>query len=141
MVANGDQVAPGTAIATYAVRKDYLAKNRDVVIRWAMAYLQGVKEFNAAAAAPDQHPDIVEILAQHHGAEQTRAGQGNRAPLELHERRRRSAGRFDHEHAGLLERQGFPFRREEGVAREQLFDLTVAKEAKDRLDREKPFGP
>ena len=29
-----------------------------------MAYLQGVKEFNAAAAAPDQHPDIVAILAR-----------------------------------------------------------------------------
>ena len=48
------------AIADIAVRKDYLEKNRDVVIRYAMAYLQGVKEFNAAAAAPDKHPDIVE---------------------------------------------------------------------------------
>ena len=27
------------------------------------------------------------------------------------------------------------------VTREQLFDLSVAKEAKARLDREKPFGP
>jgi hypothetical protein len=30
---------------------------------------------------------------------------------------------------------------EQKVTREQLFDLTVAKEAKARLDREKPFGP
>jgi hypothetical protein len=29
---------------------------------------------------------------------------------------------------------------EKKVAREQLFDLSVAKEAKARLDREKPFG-
>src|SRR5262249_35263045 len=64
IVANGDQIAPGMAIADIAVRKDFLAKNRDVVIRYAMAYLQGVKEFNAAAAAPDKHMDIVEILAR-----------------------------------------------------------------------------
>ena len=64
IVANGDQIAPNTAIATYTVRKDFLAKNRDVVIRWSIAYLQGVREFNAAAQAPDQHPDIVEILAK-----------------------------------------------------------------------------
>jgi NitT/TauT family transport system substrate-binding protein len=29
---------------------------------------------------------------------------------------------------------------EKKVAREQLFDLNVAKEAKARLDKEKPFG-
>ena len=30
---------------------------------------------------------------------------------------------------------------EKKVTQEQLFDLSVAKEAKARLDREKPFGP
>jgi hypothetical protein len=30
---------------------------------------------------------------------------------------------------------------EKKVSREQLFDLTIAKEAKERLEREKPFGP
>jgi NitT/TauT family transport system substrate-binding protein len=30
---------------------------------------------------------------------------------------------------------------EKKVTREQLFDLSVAKEAKGRLEREKPFGP
>ena len=39
-------------------------KKRDVVVRFVMAYLQGVKEFNAAARQPDKHPDIVEILAR-----------------------------------------------------------------------------
>jgi hypothetical protein len=30
---------------------------------------------------------------------------------------------------------------EKKIARDQLFDVSVAKEAKARLDREKPFGP
>ena len=64
MIAPGDVIAPNGQISTYAIRKDYLAKNRDVVIRFAMAYLQGVKEFNAAAGAPDKFPEIVDILAK-----------------------------------------------------------------------------
>src|SRR5262249_26654442 len=47
IVANGHQVAPNTAIAASAVRKDFLQNHRDTVLRWRMAYLQGVKEFNA----------------------------------------------------------------------------------------------
>jgi ABC-type taurine transport system substrate-binding protein len=64
IVVNDDEVVPGAEIATYAVRKDFLQKNRDAVVRFAMAYLQGIKEFNAAARDPGAHPDIVDILAQ-----------------------------------------------------------------------------
>ena len=39
IVATGDEMVPDAAIATYVVRKDYLDKNRDVVVRFAMAYL------------------------------------------------------------------------------------------------------
>jgi NitT/TauT family transport system substrate-binding protein len=35
--------------------------------------------------------------------------------------------------------KGFHFV-EQKVSREQLFDLSITKEAKARLDREKPFG-
>ena len=79
-----------------------------------MAYLQGVKEFNAAAKAPGQAPGYRRDPRQQHRAEQARAGQGDRAPLGLHQRRRRAAGRLDHGHAGLLERQVFQLCREEG---------------------------
>ena len=140
MIANGDQVAPNTAIATFAVRKDFLQNRRDTVIRWAMAYLQGVKEFNAAAQAPDKHPDIVEILAKN-------------TALNRPELVKAIAPNW-----GYLNEDGIPpvdsiiamqdfwsskyFNFvEKKVTREQLFDLSVAKEAKARLDREKPFGP
>jgi len=140
IIANGDQVAPNTAIATFAVRKDFLQNNHNVVIRWAMAYLQGVKEFNAAAQAPDKHPDIVEILAKN-------------TALNRPELVKAIAPNW-----GYLNEDGIPpidsimamqdfwggkyFNFvEKKVSREQLFDLSVAQEAKARLDREKPFGP
>src|SRR5262245_52977687 len=64
LIATGDEVAAGGQIATYAVRTDYLMRQRDVVVRWAIAYLQAATEFNAAAATPDKYPDIVSILAK-----------------------------------------------------------------------------
>ena len=140
IIANGDQVAPNTAIATFAVRKDFLQNHRDTVIRWSMAYLQGVKEFNAAAQASDKYPDIVEILAKN-------------TALNRPELVKAIAPNW-----GYLNEDGIPpvdsimamqdfwsskyFNFvEKKVTREQLFDLSVAKEAKARLDREKPFGP
>lgn len=139
IVANGDQVAPGMAIADIAVRKDYLEKHRDVVIRYAMAYLQGVKEFNAAAAAPDQHMDIVQILAR-------------TTALNKPELVKAIAPHWSYINEDgtppvdeIMKMQdfwsgsGFHFV-EKKVSREQLFDLSVAKEAKARLEREKPFG-
>lgn len=139
IVANGDQVAPGMAIADIAVRKDYLEKHRDVVIRFAMAYLQGVKEFDAAAAAPDQHMDIVNILASTtalNKPELVKAiaphwsfiNEDGLPPVdEIMKMQDFWGGNIFH----LVDKK---------VNREQLFDLTVAKEAKARLEREKPFG-
>jgi NitT/TauT family transport system substrate-binding protein len=140
IVANGDQIAPNTAIATYTVRKDFLAKNRDVVIRWSIAYLQGVREFNAAAQAPGQHPDIVEILAKNTALNKP----------ELVRTIAPNWGYMNEEGVppvtSIMNMQDFWSGKdfhfvEKKVSAEQLFDLTVAKEAKNRLDREKPFGP
>jgi NitT/TauT family transport system substrate-binding protein len=140
MIANGDEVAPGTAIADIAVRKDFLLKNRDVVIRYAMAYLQGVKEFNAAALAPDKHPDVVEILAR-------------TTALNKPELIKAIAPHWSYINEdgtppvdSIMKMQDFWNGKdfhfvEKKVTTEQLFDLSVAKEAKARLDREKPFGP
>jgi NitT/TauT family transport system substrate-binding protein len=139
MIATGDEVAPGTAIATFAVRKDYLQKNRDVIIRWTMAYLQGVKEFNAAAEAPEQHADVVEILAR-------------TTALNKPELIKAIAPHWSYVNEdgappvdSIMTMQDFWSGKdfhfvENKVTREQLFDLSVAKEAKARLDREKPFG-
>jgi NitT/TauT family transport system substrate-binding protein len=138
MIATGDQMAPNMAIATFAVRKDYLQKNRDVVVRWAMAYLQGVKEFNAAAKAPDKHPDIVAILARTTALNKPElikaiaphwsyVNEDGVPPVdEIMKMQDFWSGKYFH----FVEKK---------VTKEQLFDLSVAKEAKARLDREKPF--
>ncbi len=139
IVANGDQIAPGTAIADIAVRRDYLQKNRDVVIRYAMAYLQGIKEFNAAALAPDKYPEIVAILAR-------------TTALNKPELVKAIAPHWSYINEdgmppvdSIMKMQDYwssaPFNFvEKKVTKEQLFDLSIAKEAKARLDREKPFG-
>jgi NitT/TauT family transport system substrate-binding protein len=139
IVATGDQIAPNAEIATIAVRKDFLAKNRDAVVRYAMAYLQAAKEFNAAAKAPDQHQDIVEILAKNtalNKPELVKAiapnwGYVAEDGLPLVDSIMQMQDFWSGKYYQLVEKK---------VSPEQLFDLGIAKEAKARLDKEKPFG-
>ena len=139
IVATGDQIAPNAEIATIAVRKDFLAKNRDAVVRYAMAYLQAAKEFNAAAKAPDQHQDIVEILAKNtalNKPELVKAiapnwGYVAEDGLPLVDSIMQMQDFWSGKYYQLVEKK---------VSPEQLFDLGIAKEAKARLEKEKPFG-
>jgi NitT/TauT family transport system substrate-binding protein len=139
MIATGDVLAPDGQISTFAVRKDFLEKNRDVVVRFAMAYLQGIKEFNAAAEDPAKYPTIVDILA-------------NSTALKSAAVIRAIAPNWSYSNEdgmpvvdSIMEMQDFwsgPYFHfvEKKVTRQQLFDLSIAKEAKVRFDREKPFG-
>ncbi len=139
IIATGDQIVPGGQIAAYVARRDFIEKNRDVMVRFAMAYLQGVKEFNAAAADPDKHRDIVEILAKNTALNKPELVKAI-AP-----------------HWSYINEDGMPqvdsimdmqefwsgpkFKFvEKKISREQLFDLSITKDAKARLEREKPFG-
>jgi len=139
IVVTDDQIVPGAEIATYAIRKDFLQKNRDAVVRFAMAYLQGVKEFNAAAQDPAAHPDIVDILAKNtalNKPELVKAIAPNWSYINED-----GAPLVD----SIMDMQDFWSGKhfsyvEKKVSREQLFDLSIAEEAKARLDKEKPFG-
>src|SRR5690349_13545304 len=139
IVVTDDQVVPDAAIGMYAARKEFLDKSHDVAVRFAMAYLHAVPEFNAAAQAPDKHPDVVEILAKNTALNKPELVKAI-AP-----------------HWSYINEDGVPLADsvmamqdfwsgkyfqyvEKKVTREQLFDLTVAKEAKARLDKEKPFA-
>ena len=139
MVATADKIVPNAAIGTYAVRKAFLDRNRAVVVRFTMAYLHAAKQFNAAARAPDKHPDIVDILAKS-------------TALNKPELVRAIAPNWSYVNedgmplvASIMEMQDFWSGRyfnsvEKKVTREQLFDLDLAKEAKTRLDRDRPFA-
>jgi NitT/TauT family transport system substrate-binding protein len=138
IVATGDQVEPNSSISVYAARREFVQSKRDVLVRFAMAYFQGVKEFNAAAVAPDKHPDIVEILAKNTFLNKPEIVKAI-AP-----------------HWSYVSEDGIPpvdsilamqdywadyfTYMEKKVTRAQLFDLSIAREAKQRLEREKPFG-
>jgi NitT/TauT family transport system substrate-binding protein len=140
IVATGDQMVPDAAIGIYVVRKDFLEKNRDVVVRFAMAYLHAATEFNAAALAPEKHPDIVEILAKNTALNKPELVKAiaphwsyineNGMPLvdSIMQMQDFWSGKYFH----FVEKK---------VTRAQLFDLEVAKEAQVRLAKEMPFGP
>ena len=138
VVANGDQIAPNEQVGMYAVRKDFLAAHRDALVRFAEAYLQGAKEFNAAAAHPDQHPDIVEILAKNTFLNKP-AVVKSIAPNWSYENEDGIPNV-----ASVMDMQNFwadYFHLvEKKIPENELFDLSIAKEAKARLDREHPFG-
>jgi NitT/TauT family transport system substrate-binding protein len=139
MIATGDQVTAGGEIATLVARRDLARDKRDVLVRFLIACLQGVKEFNAAAADPDRFPEIVDLLARDTALNKPELVKAI-AP-----------------HWSYINEDGMPqvdsimamqefwtgpdFKFvERKVSAEQLFDLSLIEQAKQRLDRDKPFG-
>ncbi len=137
IVAMGDDIVPDAAVAMYAVNRNYIVSNRDTLVRFGIAYLQGAREFNAAAAEPDKHPDILAILAR-------------RTVLNKPELLKAIAPHWSYVNEdgspqadSILKMQDFwadyfTFV-ERKIPRERLLDLSIAQEAKMRLDRDKPF--
>jgi NitT/TauT family transport system substrate-binding protein len=139
IIINDDVIVPDAQISVFAAHRDFLAKKRDAAVRFAMAYLRAIKEFNAAAIDPGAHSDVVDILAQS-------------APLGTAELMHATAPNWSY-----IADDGVPFVKsimdmqefwsgkhftlvEKKVSRQQLFDLNLAKEAKARLTKQKPFG-
>ena len=137
MIATGDKIEPDSTIAVIATRQSLLKDKRDQLVRFAMAYLQGAKEFNAAAANPDQHPDIVDILAK-------------TTALQKPETIKAIAPNWSYVNEDGIPNIPSVMRMqdywadyydyvEKKVSAERLFDTSIAKEAMNRLQSEKPF--
>lgn len=138
MIVVDDQIDPDGTIAVFATRRNLIKDKHDMLVRFAMAYLQGAKEFNAAAANPDKHPEILDILAK--------------TTMQKPETLKEIAPNWSYVNedgvpniASIMRMQDYwadYFNYvERKVTADQLFDVTIAKEAKARLDAEKPFGP
>lgn len=138
MIATGDRIDPDGTIAVFATRRNLIKDKHDILVRFAMAYLQGAKEFNAAAANPDKHPEILDILAK--------------TTMQKPETLKEIAPNWSYVNedgvpniASIMRMQDYwadYFNYvERKVTADQLFDVTIAKEAKARLEAEKPFGP
>jgi len=132
-----DAIDPDGAVGLYAARTNFINEKRDVAVRFAMAYLQGVKEFNAAAAAPAEHPDIVDILAKS-------------TALKKPELVRAIAPHWSYTNEdgipnvkSVMQQQNYwadYFHLvEKKVPEDKLFNLSIAREAVTRLEKEKPF--
>src|SRR6185437_4405233 len=132
IVANGDQIEPNSSIGVYAANKNFVKDKRDVLVRFAIAYLQGVKEFDAAAKAPDTNQEILEILNK---PELIKAiapywsytSEDGIPPIDSI----LAMQDYWSDYFNYVEKK---------ATREQLFDLSVAQEAKKRLEAEAPFG-
>ncbi len=122
----------------YAARKEFIQNKRDVLIRFAMAFLRGAKEFNAAAADPDHNKDVIDILAR-------------TTALQKPELVRAIAPNWSYTNEdgipnvkSVMEQQDYWAEYfhyiEKKVPESQLFDLSIAREAKARLDKERPFA-
>jgi len=139
IIINDDVIVPDAQISVFVAHRDFLARNRDSALRFAMAYLRAIGDFNAAAIDPWARPDVVDILAQS-------------MPLGTAELIRASAPNWSY-----IAEDGVPLANsvmdiqdfwsgkhfslvEKKVARQQLFDLNIAKDALARLKKEKPFG-
>jgi NitT/TauT family transport system substrate-binding protein len=138
IVANGDEIEPNSSIGVYAASRTFLQTKRDVLVRFTMAYLQGVQEFDAAAKAPDQHPEVVAALAKYTALNKPElvkaiapfwsyTSEDGIPPIDS------ILGMQDYwaDYFTFVEKK---------VPRAQLFDLSVAEEAQRRLRTEKPFA-
>ncbi|HWM82105.1 MAG TPA: ABC transporter substrate-binding protein [Pseudolabrys sp.] len=136
MIISADKIEPNGPIGMIATRQSLLKDKRDVLVRFAMAYLQGVKEFNAAAGDPDKHKDIVEILARTTSlpAETVRA-------IAPHWSYTSEDGMPNI--AGVMKMQDYWADYynyiEKKVSAERIFDTSISQEAVKRLQAEKPF--
>jgi NitT/TauT family transport system substrate-binding protein len=139
IVVSDDQMVPDGQVSVLVVRKELIARSRDAVVRFATAYLRAVKDFNAAAINPGGHAEVVDILAQSVGAsdpELLRASAPNWSYIAEDGVPRVSS---------MMEIQDFWSGKyfqlvEKKVSAQQLFDPAIAKEARARLAKERPFG-
>jgi NitT/TauT family transport system substrate-binding protein len=138
MIATGDEIEADSPIGLYATRNDVLEEKRDLLVRFAMAYLQGAKEFNAAAADPAAHPDIVDILA---------ATTALKSPDTI----KAIAPHWSYVNedgmpnvASIMKMQDYWSDYydyvETKVPADRLFDASIARDALKRLETEKPFA-
>jgi NitT/TauT family transport system substrate-binding protein len=124
-------------VAAYAVRKDFAQKNRDAAVRFAMAIMYAAREFNAAAGAPADHPDTVALLAK-----ATMQGKTDMLTSFAPHWTATSEDGMPSTDA-ILRMQDYWVDyfhlASEKLSASQLFDLSIAKEARQRLDRDHPF--
>ncbi len=136
LVFSGWDIEPNTQLACWAMSGSYLASNRSAAVRFAMAHTHAGRVFNKAAEAKD--PDIVKIISEATKVPPnlieaaaprwtwyTENGMPNIASC-------MAQGKFWTDTMKMVSGGA--------VTEQQLFDLSPATEANERLNKSNPFG-
>ncbi len=138
IVASRDEHLPDSQLGMIVARDEILQKRRDLLVRFAMAYIHTGRLFNQVAADPGQHPQILQMIIKHifikdvellkavapHWEWIAEDGVPNVASVMQQQ---------DH-WADLFKLV------EQKVPQARIFDLDIARDAARRLSAERPFG-
>ena len=134
-------VAPGNVISCYSYTQDKINDlGRETYVRFAMAYLQATKEFNAAADASPPPGDIMDILTKHtlfKGAK----GRGLLTAIHPHWAQIQADGKPYKPGLKMMQDHWVNVRKyvKKEISIDQLADVSIADEAGQRLKKENPF--
>jgi NitT/TauT family transport system substrate-binding protein len=133
IIGAGSDIEPNAQLACWVMSSKYLAENKSAAVRFAMVHTHAARLFNKAAAAKD--PDVIKIVSE-----------ATKVPAPLIERAAPRWTWFDEKGMPNVESclaQGKFWNQiklvNATVSQQQLFDLSPAREADDRLSKSNPF--
>jgi NitT/TauT family transport system substrate-binding protein len=138
IIASRDDTAPESQVSMVAVRDDFVAKRRDVLIRYAMAHIHAARLFNKVAGEPENNRETVELITKNIFIKDVSLLNAIAPHWEyIAEKGVPNVG-------SVLAQQDFwgdIFKLvERKVASEKIVDVSIAQDALKRLDAERPFG-
>jgi len=138
ILASRDEYLPDSQLGVLIAREELLQKKRDLLVRFAMAYIRTARLFNQVASEPGKHPDVLQMIIKHIIVKDVELLKAV-AP-----------------HWEWIAEDGLPNTRsvmeqqdhwaevfrlvEKKVPEARIFDLGIAQEAARRLATENPFG-
>ena len=133
IIGAGSDIEPNAQLACWVMSSKFLAENKSAAVRFSMVHTHAARLFNKAAAAKD--PDVIKIVSE-----------ATKVPAPLIERAAPRWTWFDEKGMPNVESclaQGKFWNQiklvNATVSQQQLFDLSPAKEADDRLSKSNPF--
>ena len=140
-IATGYDVAPGAVISCYSYLKEkYNSIGREAYVRFAMASLEGIRQFNAALKVSPPPKDIVDIIMKHTFF---KGDTGRQSLLDLHPRWSESApdGKPNRQGISAMQDHWVDVRKyvEKKVDINEFANQDIAHEAMERLKKENPF--
>jgi NitT/TauT family transport system substrate-binding protein len=138
LIASGDELLVDAQTTMSAVRDSVQADRREVVVRFAMAYIQAGRLFNKAAGDPANYPDVLRFITKHVLVKDVELLKAIAPHWEW------ISVNGEPNADSVMAQQDFwnsPFKMvEQKVSRDRILDLSIAAEASNRLDRDNPFS-